>query len=111
MADAAPLERLRSLALGLPEAAEPETWGHATFRVRGRIFAIYSDEPPNGPRLSLKAPPGVQALLVAARPARFFPPPYTAHRGWVGVRLGDAGVDWDEVAALVVRSWRMTAPR
>ncbi len=111
MAVAAPLERVRAIALALPEAAEQETWEHPTFRVRGKIFAIYSDEPPKGPQISLKAPPGVQALLVGADPARFFLPPYVAHKGWVGVRLGDAAVDWDEVAALVARSWRMTAPR
>jgi hypothetical protein len=27
------------------------------------------------------------------------------------VALGDGRVDWDEVAALVERSWRMTAPK
>jgi hypothetical protein len=99
------------MALALPGAVEQETWGHPTFRMAGRIFAIYSDELPHGPRLSLKAPPGVQAMLVGADPARFFLPPYTAHKGWVGVALGDGRVDWDEVAALVERSWRMTAPK
>lgn len=111
MAAAAPLERVRAIALGLPEATEQETWGHPTFRVRGKIFAIYSDDGPEGAVVSLKAPPGVQAMLIGADPARFFPPPYTAHKGWVGMRLGKANVDWDEVAALLARSWRMTAPR
>jgi hypothetical protein len=49
-------------------------------------------------------------VLVAADPGRFFVPPYVGHRGWIGIRL-DAAPDWDEVAAHVARSWRMTAPK
>jgi hypothetical protein len=108
---ATPLDRLRAIALALPEAEERETWDHPTFRVRSKIFAIFSNDGPEGAVVSLKAPPGVQALLLGADPQRFFPPPYTAHKGWVGVRLGDDAIDWAEVAALVARSWRMTAPR
>ena len=104
-----PLGQLRVLALALPEAAEQITWDHPTFRVRGKIFAIYSDEAETGPRVSLKAPPGVQPMLVEADPVRFFVPPYTGHKGWVGVRLGGTP-DWEEVSALLTRSWRMTAP-
>jgi len=107
--NADPLDQLRAIALALPEAAEQITWDHPTFRVRGKIFGIFSDEPHEGPRVSLKAPPGVQAMLVEADAARFFVPPYTGHKGWIGVRLSE-GTDWDEVAALVTRSWRMTAP-
>lgn len=104
-----PIARLRAIALALPEAAEQITWDHPTFRVRGKIFGICSDEPGEGPRVSLKAPPGVQAMLVEADADRFFVPPYTGNKGWIGVRLHE-GADWDEIAALVTRSWRMTAP-
>jgi hypothetical protein len=63
-------------------------------------------------RLSVwvKAPAGAQEVLVAADPGRFFVPPYVGRRGWIGVRLDD-GPDWDELAALVRQSWRMTAPK
>ncbi len=57
-----------------------------------------------------KAPRGVQEMLVEAAPERFFRPPYVGHKGWIGVVL-DAATDWAEVAALVRRSWRMTAPK
>ena len=36
--------RLREICLALPEAAERETWGHATFRVREKIFAMGGDD-------------------------------------------------------------------
>jgi hypothetical protein len=99
------LEHLRAICLGLPEAAE--TWETPTFRVRNKIFAMYA---PGTDAAWMKAPPGVQAILLGADPVRFFSPPYVGHKGWIGVRLGE-GADWPEVAALVRRSYRMTAPK
>src|SRR5262249_41984398 len=106
---AKPSERLRTICLALPEAEERVTWGDPTFRVREKIFAM---EKGGDGRLSFwcKAPPGSQAVLVGADPDRFFVPPYVGHRGWAGMRL-DRGPDWDEVAVLVRRSYRLTAPR
>ena len=104
-----PLERLREICLALPEAAEKETWGEATFRVRDKIFATCGgDDGP--PSLCCKAPAGAQEVLVASNPERFFRPAYVGHRGWVGVRLY-APVDWDQIADLVEESYRMTAPK
>ncbi|HEX3995552.1 MAG TPA: MmcQ/YjbR family DNA-binding protein [Acetobacteraceae bacterium] len=57
-----------------------------------------------------KAPRGVQAILVGAAPDRFFVPPYVGHKGWIGFHL-DRTTDWAEVAALIHRSYRMTAPK
>jgi len=104
-----PVSRLREICLALPEATERETWDAPTFRVRGKIFAMYRHG--DGRRsLWCKAPPGAQELLVAAAPARFFVPPYVGHRGWIGIRL-DAAPEWDEVADLVTASYQMTAPK
>jgi hypothetical protein len=35
-----PIDRLRAICLGLPEAVEKEAWGDPTFRVRGKIFGM-----------------------------------------------------------------------
>jgi predicted DNA-binding protein (MmcQ/YjbR family) len=104
-----PIDRLRAICLALPEAVEKETWGDATFRVRDKIFAM---ERRGDGRAAMwcKAPPGSQMVLVGADPERFFVPPYVGHKGWIGVRL-DRKPDWDEVAVIVRRSYRMTAPR
>ena len=104
-----PSERLRALSIALPEAREKQTWGDPTYRIRDKIFAM---EKSGDGRLSVwcKAPPGSQAILTGADPQRFFVPPYVGHKGWVGMRL-DSGPDWSEVAALVARSYRMTAPK
>ncbi len=104
-----PVDRLRTICLALPEAAEQETWGAPTFRVRGKIFAMPRQD--DG-RISVwcKAPPGSQLILIGADPERFFAPPYVGPRGWIGVRLDEAP-DWTEVAGLVRRSYRLIAPR
>jgi predicted DNA-binding protein (MmcQ/YjbR family) len=49
-------------------------------------------------------------VLVGADAERFFAPPYLGGRGWVGVRL-HGSPDWEEIAALVRRSYRLVAPR
>jgi hypothetical protein len=108
------LSRLRSICLALPDAVEKPAWDTPTFRVHDKIFAIaridqvYSHE--QSWSLWCKAPPGIQAILVAADPRRFFRPPYVGPKGWIGLRL-DAAVDWLELEALVSRSYRMTAPK
>lgn len=104
-----PLDRLRAICLALPEAGERETWGHPTFRVREKIFAT-AGAGEGGLAMTCKAPPGSQAILVGADPERFFVPAYVGSKGWVGMRL-DGRPDWNEVAELVKRSYRMTAPK
>jgi predicted DNA-binding protein (MmcQ/YjbR family) len=106
----APLtDRLRKICLALPEAAEKEAWGDATFRVKDKIFAM---EKHGDGRVSVwfKAPAGSQQVLIGADPETFFRPPYVGHKGWVGMRL-DAKPDWKEVETLVRRSYRLTAPK
>ena len=107
-----PLARLRVICLALPEATEKIAWGEPTFRVREKMFAMFTDNHHGDGRVALwcKAPPGVQEILVGAAPDRFFVPPYVGHKGWIGVRL-DIKVDWAEVTDLVGDSYRMTAPK
>jgi predicted DNA-binding protein (MmcQ/YjbR family) len=106
---ASAIVRLRAICLALPEAVEKETWEMPTFRIRDKIFAMVHAV--DG-RLSVwcKAPPGAQAILVTAAPERFFRPPYVGPKGWIGFWLEEVA-DWDEVADLVGRSYRMTAPK
>lgn len=103
------LESLRTICLALPEADERETWDKPNFRVRDKIFAMYWDQD-GRTAVSCKAPPGSQTILIGADPERFFSPPYVGPKGWVGMWLDD-GVDWEEVAFIVNRSYRMTAPK
>ena len=96
----------RTLCLAQPEAQELETWGEATFRVRGRIFAMGSNE---GDSVSIKASLDDQAGLVAMDPRTFAVSAYTGRFGWVRVKL--ARLDAELGERLVRNAWERTAPR
>jgi hypothetical protein len=55
------------------------------------------------------APEGMQGMLVAADPERFFLPPYVGHRGWLGVRL-DRGLAWDAIEGIIEEAFAEIAP-
>ena len=58
-----------------------------------------------------KVLPGDNEALIAAHPERFYMPAYIGPRGWVALRLDVGGLDWNEVAELVVGSYRLIAPK
>ena len=89
-----------------PEAEEVETWGEATFRVRGKIFCILGSD---GLRASVKATPEQQVELLALAPAVYSFAPYVGRHGWVSIQVPAA--DAGEVAELLEEAWRLTAPK
>jgi hypothetical protein len=97
---------VRKLALALPEAVEQETWGTPTFRVRKKIFVMFSDEQREA---WVKSTHDEQRALTQMDPDTFFVPPYVGPSGWVGVRFRT--VDRDEMRELITEAWRMTAPK
>ncbi|MEL7156192.1 MAG: MmcQ/YjbR family DNA-binding protein [Actinomycetota bacterium] len=107
------LERLRALALALPETNERLSHGAPTFFIRDKkTFVMFLDNHHDDGRLALwaAAPAGVQEQLVDTEPDRFFRPPYVGHRGWIGIRL-DRQVDWDEIDEVVRDAYRCVAPK
>ena len=109
-----PLPRLRKICLSFPEAHEVEAWGAPTFRVKGKLFAMYAaDGNHHGSgRASvwIKSDKENQALMLRAQPDRYFKPPYVGPSGWVGVYL-DRSPDWDEVRELLRDGWKSIAPK
>lgn len=109
-----PLDRLRALALALPEAHEVEAWGEATFRVRNKMFATFASAANHHgggrPAAWIKAGPGNQELLARAKPERYFVPPYVGPSGWIGVWL-DRRPSWKDVAELLRDGWTLAAPK
>jgi len=104
-----PVQAIRDIALGFPEAVEKETWGHPTFRVRDKIFVGYGTDDDGHASLTMKAAPGEQAALLAEGDP-FFLPKYVGSRGWIGLRVDD-DTDWRMVAELVIDSYREIAPQ
>jgi hypothetical protein len=97
---------VRRMALALPDAVEQETWGTPTFRVRRKIFVMFSDEQREA---WVKSTHDEQRALTQMNPETFFVPPYVGPSGWIGVRFGT--VDRDEMRELITEAWRMTAPK
>jgi hypothetical protein len=107
----APLPRIRAICLALPEVVEKPFGDHTApaFRVRDKFFVMVDED---GSTMNVKAPKGVQGILVASDPERFFVPRYVGHIGWVGVRLDLAAeADWGEVAEMIVESYCLIAPK
>jgi predicted DNA-binding protein (MmcQ/YjbR family) len=103
------LERLRAIALALPEATEEVTWGtDINFRVRKKIFCF----PGAGGSVCVKAERDEQAALLGD--PRFSPARYLARGGWVVLDLqttAPSKVDWDEVRELIETSYSLIAPK
>jgi len=103
--------RIAAICLSLPETEERPFGGHTSpaFRVRDKMFVVISEDRTT---MTLKAPEGVQSVLVASDPERFIVPKYVGNKGWVGVRLDlPTAPDWDEIAELIYDSYCLIAPK
>ena len=100
------LERMRAIAMSLPEATEELTWETTiNFRVRNKIFLF----PGDGSRVMVKADREELPALLAD--PRFTPAPYLARGGWVVLDITGDSVDWDEVDELIRTSYCLIAPK
>lgn len=116
----AELERLRAIALRLPETAERLSHGSPGFHIGakgktgGKFFAyIWHNQHSDGETAVLVkcADRDEQAMLVEADPDFYFVPPYLGPSGWVAMRVGAHDTDWDRIADRVATSWELVAPR
>jgi phosphoribosylglycinamide formyltransferase-1 len=107
------LDRLTALCLALPETIREDKGQHAAFLVRKKIFAYYLNDHHGDNIVSVccKVLPGENQHLVNANPRKFYLPAYIASRGWVGLRLDLASVDWREVKELIQASYLQIAPK
>lgn len=107
------LERVSKICNALPKSIREISGRHAIFQVGGKTYAYYlHDHHGDGIiGLACKVMPGDNEALVAAQPAKFYMPAYVGSKGWVGLRLDVAGVDWNEVAELLAGSYTLIAPK
>jgi phosphoribosylglycinamide formyltransferase 1 len=111
------LDRVRRLALALPETEERDSHGSPGFRTggkSGKFFAYFSDQHHGTPHISvLCKTAGADELhaLIDRDPQAFYRPAYYGASGWVGIVLNRAGVDWDQVEYWLQRSWQGVAPK
>jgi predicted DNA-binding protein (MmcQ/YjbR family) len=106
-------ERLTKICKALPGAEHIDQGDHTIYRVRGKVFAYYLDDHHGDGIVSVcvKSERGENVDRARLDPERFYLPAYIGPRGWFGMRLDRGRVPWSEVAAIVERSYRLTAPK
>jgi predicted DNA-binding protein (MmcQ/YjbR family) len=106
------LARVRKICLALPDTEEKIAWGEPTFRVGGRLFAMFANDHHGDGRIALwcNAPEGAQRDLVASDTTHFFVPPYVGVGGWVGIRL-DKKLSEKAIAAVIVQAYETTVAK
>lgn len=107
---------VRKIALALPEVNERMSHGAPCFFIRDRQPLCYFHDNHRGDgRISLWCPatPDLQDAMLRVDPERFFRPTTSSaghFKDWLGVFLDiDDEVDWDEIAFILHRAYRMIA--
>ncbi len=96
-------ERIRALALALPEAQEAMQLGRPTFRVKGKKFLAL---PEDSGSVHLRTSAERLGALIASDPETY----KDVWGGrWVGVDL--ARVNPDRLLDLIFEAWRQAAPK
>jgi predicted DNA-binding protein (MmcQ/YjbR family) len=106
-------ERVTAICRALPAVAHQDEGDHTIYRVRGKVFAYFLDDHHGDGVVSVcvKAERGENVDRARLEPERFYLPAYIGPRGWFGMRLDRGRVPWAEVAEVVERSYRLTAPK
>jgi len=110
------LDRVRELALALPEAEQRDSHGSPGWRTggkSGKFFAYFADQHHGSEHVALIVKtdgPDELNALVELHPETYFRPQYYGAAGWIGIILNRPGLDWDQVADWLHRSWRAVAP-
>jgi predicted DNA-binding protein (MmcQ/YjbR family) len=107
------LQKLAKICLALPEATREDSGDFADFKVRNKVFAYFLNNHHGDQIVSVccRAAMGENVDRASREPERFYLPAYIGPRGWFGLRLDGAAVDWSEVKNLVELSYRLAAPK
>ena len=105
------IQRVRRMALALPETSEKLSHGEPTFFARKKVFVMFSNNHHNDGRIAIwiPVPTSHQQAMIAEAPEIYFKPPYVGVKGWVGVQLDR--VSNEVLATLVRQAWKLIAPR
>ena len=102
------LTKLRKICSELPDVEETVSWGHPTFKIGGKTFAVF--ERYKGEfGLAVKVERELQDVLL--KDPRFYLTPYVGKQGWVTLRMQARPVDWTEVREMLKGSYRLIAPK
>jgi predicted DNA-binding protein (MmcQ/YjbR family) len=105
---AALLTRLRKLCSHLPDTTETVSFGHPTFQIAGKTFAVF-EQYKGELGLALKVEKELQQVFL--KDPRFYLTPYIGKHGWVTLRMENIRLDWKEIREMLRGSYRMIAPK
>jgi len=107
------LAKISEMCAALPETQRKLMSSHAAFTVRGKKFAYLLDNHHGDGILALcfRGAPGEQQMWIDLDAKRFYRPAYIGAKGWVALRLDVGAVNWPEVEARLVSSYRLAAPK
>jgi hypothetical protein len=110
---AAALVKISKMCGALPEAKRELMSSHAAFTVRGRKFAYFLDNHHGDGIMALcfRGAPGEQQTWIELDAKRYYKPAYIGAQGWVALRLDVGAVNWAEVEARILSSYRLAAPK
>jgi predicted DNA-binding protein (MmcQ/YjbR family) len=102
-----PLHKLRAICKPLPDASETTTFGHPTFQVAGKTFAVLDDhERDQALCVVVKLPLDEQQRRILE--GRAFPSKFGAKHGWTAFVV-ERDLEWDVLKSAVVASYRQFA--
>lgn len=101
------VERVRSLCMRYPEAAEVIAHGRVTFRAGRPQFAIVGAAHEDGGAIEFIPDPLERGVLLARDDV--FVPPYEGAYGWLAMRVEAASGDWGLLEELLDTSYRRVA--
>lgn len=96
--------KLRQICLSLPEATETRTFGHETWRVGKKTFAVLEKYGGDWV-ISFKATHLEQDALV--EDGDYFVAPYVGQHGWTCLKV--TALDWRKVERHIRESYRLNA--
>lgn len=100
-------DRMRTIALALPDTHEEVTWGEdLNFRVGKKIFCFPGEE-----SMTIKVDPEEREALFAD--GRFSIAPYVGRFGWLRMDVSGhvRSLDWTEIEELITSSYCLIAPK
>jgi hypothetical protein len=104
---------LVKICKSFPEVTVEPVNEHLKISIRKKTLAYYQFDHHGDGMISLvcKSNHNDQRRMIRTDPEMFFVPDYLGAKGWLGIRLDLAEVDWDTVTYSLQRAYQELAPK
>ena len=106
-------DRVVRILARLPEATAVARGTHLSLEVRKKRFGYFLDDHHGDGRIAIncKASPDVHDALQQCAANQLHIPKYLGSRGWIGMWLDGAGIDWSVVELTLREAYLLVAPK